>query len=78
MITVRVRPKHDLSTSARKTIMSELLKQQRQAPSLKLIEILEDGSAKTFIYEDPEKKHQSSFISRIKAKIQQKLRPSAN
>jgi hypothetical protein len=44
----------------------------------KLIEILEDGSAKTFIYEDPEKKNKSSFIARIKAKIQQKLRPSAN
>lgn len=55
--------------------MSESLKQQRQAPSLKLIEILEDGSAKTFIYEDPEKKNKSSFIARIKAKIQQKLRP---
>jgi hypothetical protein len=27
--------------------MSELRKQQRQAPSLKLIEILEDGSTKT-------------------------------
>jgi len=58
--------------------MSESLKQQRQAPSLKLIKILEDGSAKTFIYEDPEKKNKSSFIARIKAKIQQKLRPSAN
>ena len=58
--------------------MSESLKQQRQAPSLKLIEILEDGSAKTFIYEDPEKKTKSSFIARIKAKIQQKFRPSAN
>ena len=57
--------------------MSESQKQQRQAPSFKLIEILEDGSAKTFIYEDPEKKNKSSFIARIKAKIQQKLRPSA-
>lgn len=58
--------------------MSEPLKQQRQAPSLKLIEIIEDGSAKTFIYEDPEQKSKSSFIGRIKAKIQQKFRPSAN
>ncbi|MFO0089369.1 MAG: hypothetical protein ACK518_00900 [bacterium] len=57
--------------------MSESQKQQRQAPSFELIEILEDGSAKTFIYEDPEKKNKSSFIARIKAKIQQKLRPSA-
>jgi hypothetical protein len=57
--------------------MSESQKQQRQAPSFKLIEILEDGSAKTFIYEDPEKKNKSSFIAQIKAKIQQKLRPSA-
>lgn len=55
--------------------MSEPLKQQKQTSSLKLIEILEDGSAKTFIYEDPEKKNKSGFISRIKTKIQQKLRP---
>jgi hypothetical protein len=55
--------------------MPEPLKQQRQPPSLKLLEIIEDGSAKTFIYEDPEQKSKSSFIVRIKAKIQQKFRP---
>ena len=55
--------------------MSESVDKQRQVPSLKLIELIEDGSAKTFIYEDPEKKNKSSFIARIKAKIQQKLRP---
>jgi len=53
--------------------MPEPLKQQRQPPSFKLIEIIEDGSAKTFIYEDPEKKSKSSLIGRITAKIQQKF-----
>lgn len=57
--------------------MSKLLK-RRQAPSLRLIKVLEDGSAKTFIYENPDKKNKSGFIARLGAKIQRELRLSSN
>jgi len=50
------------------------MEQQRQTPNFRLIEVIEDDSAKTFIYEDPEKNINSSFFARLKAKIQQILR----
>jgi hypothetical protein len=54
--------------------MSKLLK-QIQPSSLKLIKVVPDGSAKTFIYENPDKKDKSSFIAKLKTKIQLKLNP---
>lgn len=45
--------------------------QQKQTPNFRLIEIIQEGSAKTFVYEDPEKNNNSSFFARLKAKIQQ-------
>jgi hypothetical protein len=54
--------------------MSKLLK-QRQPSSLRLIKVVPDGSAKTFIYENPHKKDKSSFIAKLKTKIQLKLNP---
>ena len=50
------------------------MEQQRQTPNFRLIEIIEDGSAKTFYYSNPEENNNSSFFSRLKAKIQQILR----
>lgn len=50
------------------------MEQQKQTPNFRLIEIIEDGSAKTFNYENPEENNNSSFFARLKAKIQQILR----
>ena len=50
------------------------MEQQKQTPNFRLIEIIEDGSAKTFYYSNPEENNNSSFFARLKAKIQQILR----
>jgi hypothetical protein len=52
--------------------MSYLLTPNKPS-SLKLIEVIENGSAKTFIYENPDKKAQSGIIAKLRAKIQKKL-----
>lgn len=46
----------------------------RQRPALKLIKVVEDGSAKTFIYEDPDKKDKMGIIARIGTKIQHQFK----
>jgi hypothetical protein len=57
--------------------MSKLLK-RREAPSLKLIEVIEDGSSKTFIYEDPNKKGKTGLFARLATKVQRKLKLLTN
>ena len=52
------------------------MEQQKQTPNFRLIEIIEDGSAKTFNYQISEENNNSSFFARLKAKIQQILRLS--
>lgn len=57
--------------------MSKLLPRE-QSPSLKLIKVIEDGSAKTFIYENPHQTDRSGFMDRLRAKIQRRLKTLAN
>ena len=49
------------------------MEQQKQTPNFRLNEIIEDGSAKTFLYELPEENNNSSFFARLKARIKKAI-----
>jgi hypothetical protein len=42
---------------------------KNSSSELTLVKIVEDGSAKTFVYEDPDQNHETGVIARLKAKV---------
>ena len=42
---------------------------KNSSPELRLVKIVEDGSAKTFVYEDPDQNRETGVIARLKAKV---------
>lgn len=46
---------------------------KNSSPELRLVKIVEDGSAKTFVYEDPDQNREPGLIARFKAKVSRYL-----
>ncbi|MGK7883591.1 MAG: hypothetical protein AB4057_03075 [Crocosphaera sp.] len=54
--------------------MTQLYRENKKVPKLKLLKKIEDGSATTFIYEDPNKSNNKGFLARLKAKIRRTIK----
>ena len=55
--------------------MTQLYRENKTVPKLKLLKKIEDGSATTFIYEDPNKSKKTGILARLKAKIRRTIKP---
>ncbi len=55
--------------------MTQLYRENKKVPKLKLLKKIEDGSATTFIYEDPDKSNKIGLLARLKAKIRKTFKP---